>query len=163
MVGLSLFAGLRASEALGLTWENVDLDRGVIRIDQVAKEGVIRKSTKTYKPRVVPITGSLKPLLEDLRQYHIQTQRQNGLLLSRNGVDPYNQIQVMFGRVKEQAGITSEKGHHALRHTFATRASEKNIDLKTIQRWLGHASISTTMIYVHSTEEHLEVAARLLD
>ncbi|WP_379944718.1 tyrosine-type recombinase/integrase [Marinobacter sp. LM1] len=55
------------------------------------------------------------------------------------------------------------KGHHALRHTFATRASEKNIDLKTIQRWLGHASIATTMIYVHSTEEHLESAAKLLD
>ena len=163
MIGLSLFAGLRASEALGLTWENVDLERGLIRVNQVAMEGTIRNSTKTYKPRVVPITGSLKPLLEDLRQHHIQAQRETGLLLSRNGVDPYNQIPVMFGRVRKQAGVTSEKGHHALRHTFATRASEKNIDLKTIQRWLGHASIATTMIYVHSTEEHLESAAKLLD
>ncbi|MEA1080874.1 tyrosine-type recombinase/integrase [Marinobacter qingdaonensis] len=163
IIGLALFAGLRASEALGLTWENVDLEQGLIRIDQVAKEGTIRDSTKTYKPRMVPITSSLKPLLEDLRQHHVEGQRENGLLLSRNGVAPYNQIQVMFGRMKKRAGITSDKGYHALRHTFATRASEKNIDLKTIQKWLGHASISTTMIYVHSTEEHLEAAAKLLD
>ena len=69
----------------------------------------------------------------------------------------------MGGHDGPEYAVTSEKGHHALRHTFATRASEKNIDLKTIQRWLGHASIATTMIYVHSTEEHLESAAKLLD
>lgn len=163
IVGLALFAGLRASEALGLTWKDVDLDQGLIRIHQVAKEGTIRDSTKTYKPRSVPITGSLKPLLEDLRKHHVKAQRENGLLLSRNGTTPYNQIQVMFNRMRKQAGTPADKGYHALRHTFATRASEKNIDLKTIQRWLGHASISTTMIYVHSTEDHLEAAAKLLD
>lgn len=163
IIGLGLFAGLRASEALGLTWKNVDLDRGEIRIDQVAKEGVIRDSTKTYKPRSVPITDSLKPLLEDLRRHHIEAQREDGLLLSRNGVEPYNQIQVMFKRMREQAGTTPSKGYHVLRHTYATRAAEKNIDLKSIQKWMGHASITTTMIYVHSTEEHLEAAAKFLD
>jgi integrase len=65
--------------------------------------------------------------------------------------------------MRKQAGIGAGRTYHGLRHTFATRASENNIDLKSIQKWLGHASITTTMDYVHSTEEHLEAAAKLLD
>lgn len=163
IIGLALFAGLRASEVLGLTWENVDLEKDRLHIKQVAKEGIIRKSTKSYKPRVLSITSSLKPLLEDLRQLHDKVGREKGLLLSTDGIKPYNQVQVMFGRMRKQAGIEAGRGYHVLRHTFATRASEKNIDLKTIQKWLGHASITTTMEYVHSTEEHLETAAQKLD
>lgn len=163
IIGLALFAGLRASEVLGLTWENVDLEKDKLHIKQVAKEGIIRKSTKSYKPRALSITSSLKPLLEDLRQLHDKVGREKGLLLSSDGIRPYNQIQMMFGRMRKQAGIEAGRGYHVLRHTFATRASEKNIDLTTIQKWLGHASITTTMEYVHSTEEHLETAAQKLD
>lgn len=163
IIGLALFAGLRASEALGLTWENVDMNKNNIKINQVAKEGVIRKSTKSYKSRVVPITNSLKPILEELWQLHSEAGREKGLLLSSNGTKPYNQIQVMFGRMRKQAGIAAGRGYHVLRHTFATRASEKNTPLRTIQKFMGHSSIITTMEYVHSTEEHLEIAARNLD
>ncbi|WP_421921717.1 tyrosine-type recombinase/integrase [Marinobacter salarius] len=163
LIGLSLFAGLRASEAQGLTWENVDLENNRIHIKQVAKSGTIRESTKSYKPRTVPITKSLKPLLEELKELHIENGREKGLLLSTDGIKPYNQLQVMFGRMRKQAGVDSKKGHHILRHTFATRASENDVDLKTIQEWLGHSSITTTMRYVHATEEHLEWAAQKLD
>lgn len=163
IIGLALFAGLRASEAQGLTWENVDLEKKNIHIKQVAKEGVIRHSTKSYKPRTVSITKSLEPILEELKQLHIAAGRENGLLLSSDGIKPYNQLHVMFRRMRKQAGIGAGRTYHGLRHTFATRASENNIDLKSIQKWLGHASITTTMDYVHSTEAHLEAAARLLD
>jgi integrase/recombinase XerD len=83
--------------------------------------------------------------------------------VSSDGLKPYNQIQAMLGRIRKQAGIAKCRVYHVLRHTFATRVSEKNIDLKTIQRWLGHTSVTTTMTYVHSMEEHLEAAGQKLD
>lgn len=163
LVGLALFAGLRASEALALSWKHVDLEHKRIRVQQTAHDGQIRGSTKSYKSRVVPITVSLRPLLEKLHELHVKSGREEGLLLSSDGQKPYNQIQVMFRRIKVKAGITQEGGYHALRHTFATRAIENHVNLPTLQKWLGHSNISVTMRYVHSTEEHLMAAADKLD
>lgn len=163
IVGLALFAGLRASEALGLSWEDVDFVKGSIYIHQIAKEGVLRDSTKSYKSRAVPISRSLKPLLLALWEEHVAMGRENGLVLSRDGAKPYNQIQAMFGRIRQQAGIDKGKGYHTLRHTFATRAAENNVDIPTLQKLLGHSSITVTMGYVHTTEEHLGSSARKLD
>lgn len=163
IVALALYAGLRASEALGLAWENVDLEKNRIRVQQVAEDGVIRESTKNYNARTVPITPSLKPLLEDLYRIHLEKRREKGLLLSTDGNKPYYQIQVMFSRIKSQAGIEREGGYHTLRHTFATRAAQKGVDLPTLKNYLGHSNITVTMRYVHNTEEHWEAMARNLD
>lgn len=163
IVGLALYAGLRASEALGLTWDNVSLTRGKIRVQQVAEQGQIRESTKNYKARTIPITPSLRPLLEDLYRIHLAKNREKGLLLSGDGNKPYNQIQAMFGRIKSRAGVQAEGGYHTLRHTFATRAIENGIDLPTLQKFLGHSDVKTTMRYVHVTDEHLTASASKLD
>lgn len=163
IVGLALFAGLRASEALGLDWRHVDFERGTILIRQVAKEGQLRDSTKSYKTRTVPISKSLKPLLEDLFIAHQNKAREEGLVLSRDGSKPYNQIQAMFGRIRGQAGLGDGRGYHVLRHTFATRAAENNVDIPTLQKLLGHSSVTVTMKYVHTTQAHLEASAKKLD
>lgn len=120
IIGLALFAGLRASEALGITWENVDMEKNMLKIQQVAKEGAIRKSTKTYKSRVVPITNSLKPILEELWQLHNTADRGKGLLLSSDGIKPYNQVQVMFGRMRKQAGIAAGRAPRYPKHLIAS-------------------------------------------
>lgn len=137
IVGLALFAGLRASEALGLEWHHIDLEKGKIHIRQVAKEGQLRDSTKSYKTRTVPISNSLKPLLKNLLFAHKDKGREEGLVLSRDGRNPYNQIQAMFGRIRGQAGLSDGRGYHVLRHTFATRAAENNVDIPTLQKLLA--------------------------
>lgn len=163
LVGLALFAGLRASEVLGLAWEHVDLEENTIRVTQTAHDGQLYAMTKSYKARTVPITGSLRPLLVDLYQHHERTGRTKGLLLSRDGQKPYFQVQRMFDRIKKQAGVEVESGFHALRHTFATRAVESGVTLPSLQRWLGHSDIKVTMRYIHTSDDHMKRMASMLD
>ena len=61
--------------------------------------------------------------------------------------------QKLYYAAKQRAGITKAGGIHALRHAFATHAVEGGMDLATLQRLLGHDSITTTMRYVHVTQQ----------
>ncbi|MCF8076084.1 MAG: tyrosine-type recombinase/integrase [Desulfotignum sp.] len=52
---------------------------------------------------------------------------------------------------------------HALRHTFATRQIQENVDLYTLSKLLGHADVSTTQIYLHLVQKDLDDAMRVLE
>lgn len=159
LVGLALLAGLRASETLGLTWENIDLERNQLTVTQTAQDGRLQEMTKSYKARLVPITPSLKAILLE----HRQATRTSGLLLSDDGQKPYYQVQRMFERIKQRAGVDTNATYHGLRHTFATRAVEKGVDLPTLQKWMGHSDIKVTMRYIHASDDHMKRMAALLD
>lgn len=60
-----------------------------------------------------------------------------------------NGLQKTIRRAGEQAGITKRVNCHALRHSFATHLLEAGYDIRTVQELLGHADVSTTMIYTH--------------
>ena len=60
-----------------------------------------------------------------------------------------NGLQKHIKRAAEQAGITKKVNCHALRHSFATHLLESGYDIRTVQELLGHADVSTTMIYTH--------------
>ena len=63
----------------------------------------------------------------------------------------------------KHAGLKPGASAHALRHTFATELLEARIDLLTIQKILGHASLSTTLIYTHVRRDRLQVAGQAAD
>jgi site-specific recombinase XerD len=67
---------------------------------------------------------------------------------------PVESAQKIYYRAKEKAGIARGKGIHTLRHCFASHALEQGIQLFVLKRWLGHTSIKTTCVYLHTTEEH---------
>lgn len=163
MIGLGLYAGLRASEVLGLSWEDIDLDNGVMLIHQTAHEGALRESTKNYETRKVPFRDKLRSLLEPLRDIQASADRAGTLLFSEDGIKPYFQVQGIFRRVKAQSGITIIGGFHSFRHTFATRASNKGVPLTHLQKMLGHSDIKVTMGYIHTSEEDIMRTAELLD
>ena len=68
---------------------------------------------------------------------------------------PIVTAQRMYYAAKERAGITKAGGIHALRHAFTTHLLEGGADLATLQRLLGHESVTTTMHYVHVAQSHL--------
>ncbi len=130
--------GLRANELVHLTLTDLDAARGMIRVEQ----------GKGAKDRYTILSPRL---LEELRGYWTTYRPRVWLFPARDGQHPMDTSGVgkAYTEAKQRAGIHKRGGVHALRHAFATHLLEMGVDLHTIQRLLGHASIQTTMRYLH--------------
>lgn len=145
-------AGLRVSEAVHLKVSDIDSQRMIIRIYQ----------GKGRKDRYVPLSETLLPVL---RQYWLTVRTLDWLFPGQNPPKPLTRSSVaqMFKKAKTSAGITKGVTVHSLRHSFATHLLEKGVDIRTIQRLLGHRSLSSTMIYTHVAENYISRAGSPLD
>lgn len=134
-------AGLRVSEAVGLTLGQLDL-----------QEGVVRVTGKREKTRMVPLPG---PCLDWIERY--LTEARNALLVDR-GADTVllgdrgrpmlrQTAYAMLSRYARAAGIEAAVGPHTLRHTYAVHLLKGGADLRAVQELLGHSSIATTQVY----------------
>lgn len=132
--------GLRVSEACGLKWEQVDFERGVLRI-----KGKGGKRRLCVLPELV---------LTQLRQ----CRRKSGFVFT-----PHFSVRKAYDRVKywgKRAGLNKPLSPHVLRHSFATHLLNSGSDLRSLQELLGHESLSSTQKYTHLQMSHL---ARLLE
>ena len=142
--------GLRVSEILQLRLSDLFLSEGFIR--------VIGKGKKT---RLVPIGPySIKRLegyLENrVSEYQPQLQYEDVLFLNRRGKSLTRaMIFTLTKQIVEKTRIKKEISPHTFRHCFATHLLENGADLRAIQLMLGHESITTTEIYLHSSVEKL--------
>ncbi|HEU5317145.1 MAG TPA: tyrosine-type recombinase/integrase, partial [Chloroflexota bacterium] len=66
----------------------------------------------------------------------------------------------LVARYRAAAGMTRRATPHSLRHTFATHKAEQGVSPFQLQRWLGHASLNTTQLYVHLGRQN---ARRLME
>jgi integrase/recombinase XerD len=147
--------GCRISEALALTAENIDMSSGVIVFESLKKR-------KKGVYRAVPIPP---PLIDALDLVHnIRKKKQSAAkskpLWSWSRVSAWRYVK----EVMDRAGIGDEpwatpKG---LRHGFGVEAVSKGIPLNMLQKWLGHAQLSTTAIYANAVgEEEKNIASRM--
>jgi integrase/recombinase XerD len=142
--------GLRVSEILQLRLSDLFLSEGFIR--------VIGKGQKT---RLVPIGPySIKRLegyLENrVSKYQPQPLYEDILFLNRRGRSLTRaMIFTLTKQIVEKTNIKKEISPHTFRHCFATHLLENGADLRAIQLMLGHESITTTEIYLHSSVEKL--------
>lgn len=136
--------GMRVSEASGLTIGQVDLDRQVIAVHG-----------KGNREREIPIVcgGFQEVLLEQIEWRGLNGgMAASPLFVSRRGTRLSDQsIRAILRRHARNIGA-KRVTPHMLRHTVATLLLEDGVDLRHIQRLLGHSSITTTTIYVHVSE-----------
>ena len=134
-------AGLRVSELVHLKVSDLDADRMTVRIAQ----------GKGARDRYVPLSPRL---LKEWRAYWHTTPPRLWLFPNRAGSRPIDitVAQKLYTLTKLRAGIRKQGGIHALRHAFATHLIEAGRDLPTVQHWLGHRFISSTLRYFHLSQ-----------
>lgn len=166
--------GLRRSELLGLRWEDVNMNTGIISIrntimrqrnfeNEDSKTKIVTGKPKTKKGnREIPLPPSIfeklklhKEAQEKHKQEYEAVWKESGLVFTSEvgtNIEPRRLLDT-FHKLLTKAGL-KKRGLHTLRHTFATRAVESGMDVKTLSEILGHEDISTTLnLYVHSSEE----------
>lgn len=157
LVGVLLHTGCRISEALELTADRIDLKDGVIVFESLKKR-------KRGVFRAVPIPPKLLDELELVHRIR-ETEKKRGRA-RKIPLWPMSRA-TAWRRIKEimdSAGVG--QGPHAspkgLRHGFGVEAVSKGIPLNMLQKWLGHAQLSTTAIYADAVgEEEKNIAARM--
>jgi site-specific recombinase XerD len=144
-------AGLRVSEAVALRPDQIESQRGLIRIEQA----------KGNKDRYTILPNRL---LNELRDYYRCFHPDKWLFFGRDRSVPMpiGSAQKIFYLARNRAGI-DHGSIHTLRHSFATHMLEAGVDLFELKRMMGHSSIRTTAGYIHLSIEHLCAVQSLLD
>lgn len=146
-------AGLRLGEVCHLKPGDIDSKRMMLRVEQ----------GKGAKDRYTLLSPRL---LEELRRYWLLHRPRLWLFPSPRGPEqPLSKHTAhrIYHAAKDRAGITKAGGIHALRHAFATHLLEAGVDIHTIQRLMGHDSLSTTERYFHLAQKHLSGIASPLE
>ena len=144
IVRLGAEAGLRRGEIIGLQWSRVDSRRQLLTVDRSVWSG-IEGGTKGGRSRVVPMTSALGLALKAHR--HL---RGPVVLCNPDGAPlTERQVERLVGAVQRRAGLDETQGTHALRHTFCSHLAMRGAAVRAIQELAGHASITTTMRYMH--------------
>ncbi len=152
---LCLYTGLRIGELLALTWNDIDLKKRLLYVrhtlTKIRKDGksitiLAEPKTKNSK-RVIPLSSSIISYLTAMKRKsaspYIMKTRSNGMVAIRN-------YQRTFKVILARCQVTY-RNFHALRHTFATRALESGMDVKTLSEILGHKNAAITLNrYAHS-------------
>ena len=176
MVYVTLYYGLRRSEALGLRWNSVNFEKNTIKIEHT----VVKMMTVEYKDgtksktsmRTLPLLADVKEALLRLKEKQIENKKIFG--------NTYHDSDYIFkwqdGKLYRPDYVTRSfqrvlKRHelkvirfHDLRHGTASILYDKGWELKDIQEWLGHADIETTgNIYTHISLHRKQVSAKSLE
>ena len=147
---IALLTGIRKTALLSLQWDDIDFERGMIRL-----RGETAKKKKTD---YVPLNDATKTILAQLTRtespYVFPSPKTGG---KREG------FQRMARRVREKAGLPKDfRPMHGLRHSFASYlASSGQVDLYTLQKLLTHESPQMTQRYAHLADEALKRASNV--
>lgn len=175
---LGFNTGMREAELLGLKWSDVNFEKREISVNStrvIVKDRsanskthytvISQESTKTDAgERKIPINDKAFSALQDL--YSI-TGNCTYVLSTKNGT-PLNPryLDRMLRKIAVYAGMDESKifGPHSMRHSFASRLFENNVDIKVISTILGHADISITYnTYIHLLKNQQQIAVDILD
>lgn len=146
---LMFASGLRASEVVNLTFNQVDFDNRIMKV-----------SGKGNKDRLVPFTNSAKEsmlnYINGLRKDLLKEDTKYIFLNSKGNKMTVRGLEYILDEIEAKTGLYGKIHPHMLRHSFATKMLNRGADLRTIQELLGHSSIETTSIYTHVAYENMK-------
>ena len=153
---LCLYTGLRLGELIALTWSDIDFKLGTLKETKTAyraqnEYGIWNLCIDTPKTesseRLIPLPKYITDMLSQDRNVAKTPYIVENKKAERMSIRSY---QYLFERLTEKAGVR-KLNFHALRHTFATRALECGMDIKTLSELMGHKNASITLNrYAHS-------------
>ncbi len=166
LVATALYTGMRLSELLGLRWDDVDLDRGLIHVRAQLSRAHAGAPAQRVPPktraghRQIPLAPQLTALLREHR-LGSSCSRGSDWVFSTRTSTPLSQRNIQrsaLHRAADAAGLRVDRARlrfHDLRHTFASHLIiDLRLDVVQVSRILGHASPSTTLsIYAHMFDE----------
>ena len=165
---LCFYSGIRLGELCALKWEDFDFEAGAVSITRTVsriqnrepnrEKTVLHVGTPKSETslRKIPLPAFLLRLIE---KYSLPFEEDDCYMLSGKAA-PFDPriYQRMYKKVLAAAGVKDRK-FHTIRHTFATRALELGVDIKTLSEILGHSSVNITLnVYTHSLMEQKKVA-----
>ncbi len=156
---ICLYTGLRIGELLALEWSDIDFAKGYLFVNKSCHYGkdkngiygrIVEKPKTAQSIRIIPIPKALIPYLKELKK------NSDGPYVISHNSKPIatrsyqNSFSILLDKLKIE-----HKGFHSLRHTFATRALESGMDIKTLSELMGHKNPTVTLKrYAHSMLEH---------
>jgi integrase len=155
---LCLYTGLRIGELMALKWADIDFKKSILYVKRSCHDG--RKGGKYKKIEEPPKTENSKraiplpkTLLPQLREWK-RAAKSEYLVEGEDGPVSVRSYQRTFALLLKSLQIP-HRGFHSLRHTFATRALECGMDVKTLSELLGHKNPTVTLMrYAHSLLDH---------
>jgi integrase len=146
LVCFYLWTGCRRTEAVDLTWKDVDWQNGVVYLGQ--------PDSKTKTRRAFPIGDKIGHLLNELTN-----DRSENLKVFWRFREDASHISQRFQKIRQH--VSSLPGNlttHTLRHTFASHLVMGGVDLMTVASLLGHTTTKTTELYAHLQPDHKKTA-----
>ena len=175
---VTLFTGMRKGEALGLLWDCVDLESGILKVDKQLQ--LIRGSkgqyqmvpTKNSKARTITLAPSVVKVLHSVRRKQLENKMLYGSAWEDSGFVFTNElghhlfastVYKSFKRVMKEIG-SPETRFHDLRHSYAVASIRSGDDIKTVQDNLGHATAAFTLdVYGHVTQKMKQDSANRME
>ena len=151
---LCLYSGLRIGELIALQWKDIDLTKGLLTVSRSCHDtsgGIVFDEPKTATSRrIIPLPKQLLPKLKSIKK----SSNSDFVVSAGGNAVSVRSYQRSFELLLKKLNI-DYRGFHSLRHTFATRALECGMDVKTLSEILGHKNPMVTLNrYAHSLLEH---------
>jgi integrase/recombinase XerD len=146
-----LMTGMREQEVMHCSWDDINLPRGTVTVCYKPEYGF---SPKNYKEREIPIPAKL---VKELKAMKAKSDKTCGLVFPTAGCRPKLNFLDDLKACAERAKLAKEDFWlHKFRATFATWSLWAGVDLRTVQQWLGHSDMESTMRYLKpSRSQHV--------
>ena len=153
---LGFYSGMRIGELIALEWSDVDSDKGIIHVNKTAYrdksktgnwEVCIDKPKTKSSERIIPLPACI---VDMMRKYSLNSKSDYVVENKKGERMSIRSYQYIFEKLTEKVGVR-KLNFHAIRHSFATRAIECGMDIKTLSEIMGHKNASITLNrYAHS-------------